>query len=160
MKICNLDNFVHSQFNKCFCYKNRHGCFLDTRVIQGCARFHEFFTFLPGVWSIVPILAVLYRVGADTSIALLWETQSRHAWICTKFSKSSTPLNAMKLEVLAARKVNFESSYQLKLSMTTEQKLHKIWRSRWFCKNSGKRAYPCYSHVNGSCKVYLYRLHA
>ena len=49
------------------------------------------------VCSIAPILAVLYRVGVNTSIVLLWETQSRRAWIGTKFRKSSTPLVILTL---------------------------------------------------------------
>ena len=45
----------------------------------------------PGMCSIRWILAVLYGVGVNASIVMLWENQSRHAWIGTKFSKLSIP---------------------------------------------------------------------
>ena len=34
-------------------------------------------------------------------------------------------------------------SFKVKARKTTEHKLHKIWHSLKFCKNSAKRAHPC-----------------
>ena len=38
-------------------------------------------------------------------------------------------------------------NFNVKAWKTTEHKLHKIWHSLKFCKNSGKRAHPCYRSV-------------